>query len=124
MKNKVSVSIISPVYNRAEIIIDTINSIQNQTYTFWEFIIVDDGSTDCTIDVIKEFSQSDERILLIERDRLPKGAPTCRNIGYENASGDYIIFLDSDDILFPDALKNRAIYKLLLRPTRKTTPAV
>ncbi|HML57764.1 MAG TPA: glycosyltransferase family A protein [Ferruginibacter sp.] len=101
------VSIITPVFNRERVIAETIQSVINQTYKFWELILVDDGSTDETLNIVRGFVENDARITLVIRDRLPKGAPVCRNIGYEQAKGNYIIFLDSDDIIAPNALSTR-----------------
>lgn len=106
--NSPVISIIIPNYNRAALISETLQSIVAQTYPNWEAIVVDDGSTDESRSVIRNFISEDKRITLIERYREPKGAPTCRNIGLENAKGEYIIFLDSDDLLAPYCLATRA----------------
>lgn len=103
----VKVSIIIPNYNRANYIAETVNSVINQTYTNWECIIVDDGSTDNSCEIVQSYKDKDERIQWINRNRLPKGAPTCRNIGVEHANGKYLIFLDSDDLLAPHCLDQR-----------------
>jgi len=104
------VSIIIPNFNREKLITETLNSVKVQTYSNWEALIVDDGSTDQSIKIIQEFIKNDSRFKLIKREREPKGAPTCRNIGVESAKGDFIIFLDSDDLLAPDCLKRRVSY--------------
>lgn len=101
------VTIITPVYNRPEIICQTIESVSSQTFTNWQFIIVDDLSTDNTLEVISAYAKKDERILTLKRNREPKGAQTCRNLGLQNAKGTYVIFLDSDDILMPFCLEQR-----------------
>ncbi len=101
------VSIIIPTFNRELLLGETLNSVRKQTYPNWECIIVDDGSTDGTLEVINTFIESDVRFKFFQRNREPKGAPTCRNIGLENAVGQYIIFLDSDDLLAFDCLENR-----------------
>ncbi|CDF80637.1 glycosyltransferase (GT2) [Formosa agariphila KMM 3901] len=103
------VSIIIPVFNRELVITETINSIRNQTYENWEVLAVDDGSTDNSRSVLKDWSIKDSRIKSIFREEYSsiKGAPTCRNIGLEEASGDYVIFLDSDDLFIPECLSNR-----------------
>ena len=101
------VSIVIPNFNRAALISETLNSLLAQSYVHWEAIIVDDGSTDDSEKVMREYEVRDKRFRYIKRNRLPKGAPTCRNIGVENAKGEYIIFLDSDDILAPYCLSNR-----------------
>ncbi|WP_132052523.1 glycosyltransferase family 2 protein [Pseudocnuella soli] len=106
-EEKILVTIIIPNYNRAHLIGETLSSIQAQAYENWEGIIVDDGSTDQSIDIINSFLLQDLRFSLIKRNRLPNGAPTCRNIGMEHANGDYIMFLDSDDLLSPNCIKER-----------------
>lgn len=100
------VSIIIPNYNRAELIGETLNSIIAQTYTNWECIIVDDGSTDDSAKVITGYSQKDQRIKLYNRPKTkPKGANACRNYGLELSKGAYINWFDSDDLMHPDKLK-------------------
>jgi len=101
------ISIVTPNFNKSEFISETINSVINQTYSNWELIFVDDGSIDNSIDVINSFVENDNRIRLLKRDRLPKGGSTCRNIGLQHAKGDFVIFLDSDDLLIKSALENR-----------------
>ena len=100
-------SIIIPSYNREDKIKVSIESLLNQTYTNWECIVVDDGSIDNSIKIIKNFAKIDDRIKFIERKSLPKGANKCRNLGFESSIGDYIIFLDSDDELMCDSLERR-----------------
>lgn len=101
------VSIIIPNFNRASIISETINSVIRQTYSNWECLVVDDGSSDESKDVIKAYCNKDARFRLLQRNRAPKGAPACRNIGMTKAAGDFIIFLDSDDVLAPWCLEKR-----------------
>ncbi len=104
------VSIIIPVFNRPLLVADTIKSILLQTYHNWELILVDDGSTDNTVEVLEEFSGKDERIHFFLRDRLPKGPSICKNIGSEKARGDFLIFWDSDDIMAPWCVENRVAF--------------
>jgi glycosyltransferase involved in cell wall biosynthesis len=106
------VSIIIPCYNREKIICDTLDSVLAQTYQNWECIIIDDGSFDNTLKVVELYCLKDNRLKLLKRDREPKGAQTCRNIGLANAYGEFLIFLDSDDILFPYALMERTAFLL------------
>lgn len=101
------VSIIIPVYNRERLLNETINSILDQTYTNWELILVDDGSTDRSIKIAEEFSKKDARIRPFKRNRMPKGAPTCRNIGLEESQGEFIQFFDSDDIMERNCLHEK-----------------
>ncbi|WP_210486296.1 glycosyltransferase family 2 protein [Rufibacter aurantiacus] len=113
MKNNPLVSIIIPNYNRASIINETLDSLIAQTYNNWEAIIVDDGSTDDSIDIIQKYVCKDERFILVKRDRLPKGAQTCRNIGLNLSKGEYAIFLDSDDLLASHCIESR-VEKMLV----------
>lgn len=101
------VSIITPCFNNATMVAETIRSVVEQSYPYWELICVDDGSTDNTCNIISEFCKQCHNIKLIKREREPKGGSVCRNIGIEHAKGEYIVFLDADDILHVDCLKNR-----------------
>lgn len=101
------VSIITPSYNRAYVIHETAESIFNQTYENWEWVIVDDGSTDDSWDVLQSFAEKDKRVKIFQRDRDPKGACVCRNTGVERCSGNYVMFLDTDDVLAPYCLEQR-----------------
>lgn len=106
MSNKVS--IIIPTFNREKLVEETLTSIKNQTYTNWECIIVDDHSTDTTLQVINNFIKNDSRFKCYIRpnDKL-KGANSCRNFGLEKVSGNYLMFFDSDDLLKENCLQNR-----------------
>lgn len=99
------ISIIIPSFNRATLIGETLESVLAQTYTNWECIVVDDGSTDNTLEVVEGFCKNDSRFSLHIRNREPKGAQVCRNIGIESSKSDWITFLDSDDILLPNKLE-------------------
>jgi glycosyltransferase involved in cell wall biosynthesis len=102
------VSIIIPTYNRAHLIQETLNSIQLQSYQNWECIIVDDGSTDASEEVITDFCKSDERFKYYKRpEDKPKGANTCRNLGFEYSKGDLINWFDSDDVMFETFLEKK-----------------
>ncbi|MBS1759485.1 MAG: glycosyltransferase family 2 protein [Bacteroidetes bacterium] len=97
------VSIIIPAYNAANFIGETIQSILQQSYTNFELIIINDGSSDNTIDVCNLFS--DKRILLI--NQINTGVATARNNGMNLAKGEYIVFFDADDLMTTDFLKVR-----------------
>jgi len=100
------VSIITPNYNGAKYIAETIRSVMAQTYENWELIIVDDGSTDDSENVVAPFLS--EKVFFLHRpEARVKGGNTCRNIGIENAKGEYLMFLDSDDLLAPFCLEQR-----------------
>ena len=103
-------SIIIPLFNRETLIIDTINSLLAQSEPHWEAIVVDDGSTDRSREIVRRYSDKDPRIILLERpaDRR-KGPSACRNIGFESARGDYIFYLDSDDLLEEHFCENAAL---------------
>ncbi|MFC2109196.1 glycosyltransferase family 2 protein [Bacteroidota bacterium] len=106
MKNNPLVSILIPTYNRAALIHETLDSIIAQTYTTWECIVVDDGSTDNTKEILKEYARKDNRIQFYSRpsNRL-KGANACRNYAYEMSKGSYIQWFDSDDLMHPEKLE-------------------
>lgn len=101
------VSIIIPNFNRALYLEQALCSVMSQTYQDWEALVVDDGSTDESKKLAESLVISDTRIKWMERHLDTKGAATCRNIGIDNAKGDYIIFLDSDDLLAPECLQER-----------------
>ncbi|MFV8271459.1 glycosyltransferase family 2 protein [Flavobacterium sp. GT2N3] len=103
---KPKVSIIIPSYNRANLIGETLDSIIAQTYINWECIIVDDGSTDNTSEIISSYLKKDNRFQLYARPKhKPKGPSACRNYGIENSVGEYLIFFDDDDIAHPQNLE-------------------
>jgi teichuronic acid biosynthesis glycosyltransferase TuaG len=97
------ISIITPSYNSSSFIRETILSVINQSYPNWEMIIVDDCSTDNTLEIIKE-NFKDSRIKLFENE-VNCGAAVCRNIGLENSTGRFIAFIDSDDLWTNDKLE-------------------
>lgn len=101
------VSIITPSFNRGYIISETAISILTQTYSNWEWVIVDDGSSDNTLELLKSYAEKDDRVKCFTRDREPKGACTCRNIAVDKCTGDYVMFLDTDDVLAPFCLERR-----------------
>jgi len=103
------VSIITPSYNSEDFIKETINSVLNQTYKNWEMIIVDDVSTDNSIQIIQEYQKKDSRIKLIELD-TNSGAAVARNKAIEVANGKYIAFLDSDDLWKPEKLEKQIAF--------------
>ena len=95
-----------PTYNRAAYIMETIESIRNQTYQNWELIIVDDGSDDNTEEIIEEIK--DSRIRFYKAGRI--GIPSkIKNIGLENATGEIIAFIDSDDLWAQTKLEKQLI---------------
>ena len=102
------VSIIIPTFNRAELIKSTLNSVLNQQYSFWECIIVDDGSQDNTKSIAESYCLKDKRFRFYKRpETKPKGASACRNYGFEMAKGGLIQFLDDDDLLHKNKLQEQ-----------------
>ena len=91
------ISIITPLYNSEEFILDMIKSVQAQTYQNWEMIVVDDCSQDGGPNIIKKISKTDERIKLISQ-KQHSGPSHVRNVAIELAKGRYLAFLDSDDL--------------------------
>ncbi len=91
------ISAIVPVYNTEKLVGRCIDSIIAQTYPNWELILVDDGSTDKSFSVLKEYETKDCRIKVIHQENAGPGL--ARNKGIQNASGDYIVFVDSDDVI-------------------------
>lgn len=104
------VSIIIPVYNREHLIIETLSSISNQIFKNWECILVDDGSTDNSFMVMKEFVKSDIRFKLYKRsDEFLEGGNGARNYGFSLTKGRYIIWFDSDDIMHNNYLADKIL---------------
>lgn len=103
-------SIIIPVYNRSNLILETLDTVIRQTTTCFQCIIVDDHSTDQSYEMIREYIKNDKRFILTKRTSQLKGAPICRNEGINLAIGRYIMFLDSDDLLDPICLEQRIGY--------------
>jgi len=96
-------SVIIPSYNRAHLIAQTIKSVQRQTFENWECLIIDDGSKDHTKEVISEIAKLDKRIKYIYQDNAERSG--ARNKGINNAKGEYICFLDSDDTYLENHLE-------------------
>ena len=99
------VSIITPCYNSAPYIKSTIISVQQQTLSDWEMIIVDDGSTDDSANIVTQISQVDNRIKLIQKEN--GGSASARKLGLSLAQGEYIQFLDADDTIHSDKLQKQ-----------------
>lgn len=108
MDEKVLVSVVIPVYNRADTIKRAVESVLEQTYKNVEIIIIDDGSTDGTIDQLKELEQMESSIRVFKQDH--KGANAARNLGIEKARGGFIAFQDSDDEWLPSKLEKQICY--------------
>jgi glycosyltransferase involved in cell wall biosynthesis len=105
------ISIIIPVYNRAHLVGETLDSILAQTYPHWECILTDDHSTDTTVAVLKTYAEKDPRFrCAIRPEDRPKGANACRNYGFELSKGEYIQWFDSDDLMLPTFLNEKINY--------------
>ncbi|SIN81445.1 glycosyltransferase family 2 protein [Algoriphagus halophilus] len=102
------VSIIIPVYNRSDLISETLDSIKAQTFTDWECVLVDDHSTDDSFKVLEEYSKADPRFRVYSRpnDRV-KGGCACRNFGFEQSKGEFIQYFDSDDLMLQNMIKEK-----------------
>lgn len=98
------VSVIIPIYNSYKYISETIESVLNQTLKNIEIVCVNDGSTDTTMEILLRYAKKDSRITIL--DQINKGQAAARNVGLSVAKGKYIYFLDSDDLIERDALKN------------------
>ncbi|RKE97988.1 glycosyltransferase family 2 protein [Ichthyenterobacterium magnum] len=104
------VSIVIPTYNRAHTIGQTLDSVLAQTYQNWECLVVDDGSTDATANLLDLYCKKDSRFQYYKRPaQRPKGANACRNYGFELSRGSYIVFLDSDDLLAKNCIETRVL---------------
>lgn len=102
------ISIIIPTFNRAHLIGETLDSILAQTYTNWECIIVDDGSSDDTAKIINKYIQKDGRFQYHHRPKeRKKGANSCRNYGFELSKGEFIKWFDSDDVMHSKLLEQQ-----------------
>lgn len=102
------VSVITPLYNAEKYIAQTIESVLSQTYPQWEMLVVDNCSSDASKDIVKSFN--DPRIKLIELEYNSGGPARPRNIGMEHAQGEYVAFLDADDIWLPEKLEKQLIF--------------
>lgn len=100
------VSVVMPTYNREGLLPLSIESILNQTYRNFEFIIVDDGSTDGSVALIKEYQAIDPRIILIQNNRN-RGIAYSRNRGHDIARGKYVMVMDSDDMSYPTRMEKQ-----------------
>ena len=100
------VSIVMPTYNAVKYIQGAVESVLRQTYTDWELLIVDDGSTDGTEQMIQNLIKMDERVKLV-KNKENIGVAETRNRGVELAKGEWIAFLDSDDIWHPNKLQEQ-----------------
>ncbi len=103
------VSVVMPMYNSENYVGKAIESVIGQTYPYWELLVVDDGSTDNSCDVVRAYAVRDSRVQLLINDN-PVGMPYApRNFGIQHAKGDYIAFLDSDDMWLREKLSQQLV---------------
>ena len=96
------VSIIIPIYNQEKFLIETLKSVMDQTYSNWECILVNDGSTDNSVAVLNKFITQDNRFSFINSEN--KGVSNARNLALQLVKGDYVLFLDGDDLIHPEKI--------------------
>lgn len=101
-------SVVVPTYNRAHLMDRVVSSVQRQTFTDWELLIVDDGSTDQTQEVVLELASTDSRVRYVRLDENSGLPAIARNNGIAEARGEYVAFLDSDDYWWPKHLEIHA----------------
>lgn len=99
-EKKELISIIVPTYNSAKYIKKCVESVEKQSYSNWELLIIDDGSTDNTYEILKELEAMDDRLHVFRQEN--KGPGIARNYGIDIAKGEYIVFIDSDDTIKND----------------------
>ena len=100
-----TVSIVIPVHNAAAYLAETVKSVQAQTFSDWELILVDDHSTDDSAQILRRLASDDGRIRLAATGAEQHGAAAARNLGTQSASGQYLAFLDADDLWMPEKLE-------------------
>ncbi|WP_293347673.1 MULTISPECIES: glycosyltransferase family A protein [unclassified Microcoleus] len=103
--NQPLISVIIPAYNAEEFIAQTLESVLSQTYQNIEILVVDDGSTDTTAEIIKSFAQKDRRITLLQQQNA--GVAVARNLAYLHSKGEHIAPIDADDIWYPQNLEKQ-----------------
>ncbi|AJG97792.1 hypothetical protein LF65_01178 [Clostridium beijerinckii] len=104
------ISVIIPYYNRESTLKRALDSVLNQTYKDYEIILIDDGSTDKSKFIVKEYIRNNKNVKILSLSQSNSGAAAARNLGVRNASGEYIAFLDSDDSWENDKLQIQLKY--------------
>ena len=102
-----AVTIVTPTKNRRALLAEAIASVRAQTLSDWEHLVIDDGSDDGTVEMVAEIAAVDPRIRFLRREGERAGANVCRNLGIREARGEFLVFLDSDDLLTPGCLEGR-----------------
>ena len=98
------VSVIIPVYNVQDYLAECLESILNQTYTYFEILCIDDCSTDGSSAILREYARKDSRIKVWTNEKN-SGQAYARNVGLSNAVGEYVLFVDADDMICQDLLE-------------------
>lgn len=109
MMNNPFITIFMAVYNVEDFLEDSLESILNQTYKNFEFLIVNDASTDTSSEILQRYEKKDKRIRIID-NKINKGIPYTRNIGLIEAKGKYIAIMDSDDIALPNRIEKQVLF--------------
>lgn len=101
------VSVVIPFLNREKFLQEAIESIAAQTHQNWELLLIDDASTDKSVEICRNLAErySPKVHLFVSKEQERRGASATRNVGIHNAKGEYIVFLDSDDVFFPDTIE-------------------
>mgnify|MGYP000427283219 CR=1 FL=1 len=113
------VSVIMPAHNSSRFISESISSVLKQTYPYIELLIVDDRSTDNTLEIAKKFAKAHQNIKVIVNRCSEGGAYFARNLGLDACSGQYVAFLDSDDIWLSEKL-NKQVFLMNNKKILKT----
>jgi teichuronic acid biosynthesis glycosyltransferase TuaG len=97
------------MYNSSQFIEECICSVLRQTYSNWELLLIDDGSTDNTLDIVEQYTQNDKRVKVLLHEKN-SGVSVARNTGLSHVTGRYVAFLDSDDIWVPEKLEKQIVF--------------
>lgn len=109
--NEYKLAVIIPLWNCADYVSQMLDCMQQQTFKEWRLFVIDDQSTDNGAEIVRRYAAGDSRINLFVRDCEPKGAQTCRNIGFELSEGaKYVIWFDADDLIATYCLEQRVAY--------------
>jgi len=103
--NQHLVSVITPCWNAERFLAETVNSVLSQSYSNWELLLIDDGSTDNTPELCEALAEADTRIRVFHQNN--SGSASARNLGIQNAKGRYIALLDADDLWYPQFLEKQ-----------------
>lgn len=106
-----TIAVILPNWNGGKYLAEMLDSLISQTFEDFKVFVVDDESTDNSIEILKKYTMKDSRIHYVVRNRQTKGAQTCRNIGFERSIGaKYVVFFDNDDLVAPFCLEQRIAF--------------